>query len=430
MTQNWHILTLFPEFFSSPLSCGLLGKAIENKILSVQLINPRNFSGNPHGQVDERPYGGGAGMVMQVGPLARALRSIENPGKILLLSPRGKIFNENYAHLLADEKDIILVCGRYEGIDERLGEIFPLSPICTGPYILNGGETAALSVIEATARLLPGFMGKMKSAEAESFSDGLLEYPHYTRPEIYEDRAVPRVLLEGDHAKIAQWRRQQALITTLNHNPSLFAESRLLRDDVKFLKTVPRKRAAANFSFCLMHYPVILEKDKIGASSLTNLDVHDIGRISYSYGMASFYVVTPLKDQLDILYEILRHWTEGAGGKSNSDRKKALETVCPMNDFSAVVADMENRTGRRPYIAASSAAWPQQADRLITVQQAREISNSSPFLFCLGTARGLAPEFIDTCDGILQPIRFLSENHLSVRAAAAIIADRIFGDYY
>ena len=147
--QHWQIITLFPEFFASPLDCGLLGKALKNDIFRVSFINPRDFSDNIHRHVDDRPYGGGAGMVMQIDPMAKAIRSIDNPGRLILLSPRGRPFDEKYARDLSNEKTISLVCGRYEGIDERLGQIFPIEHICTGPYILNGGETAAMAVIEA-----------------------------------------------------------------------------------------------------------------------------------------------------------------------------------------------------------------------------------------------------------------------------------------
>lgn len=370
-------------------------------------------------------------MVMQIDPLARAIRSLENPGRIILLTPRGRQFDENYASDLVGESSISLICGRYEGIDERLGEIFPLEQVCIGPYILNGGEAAALAVLEATVRLLPGFMGKSESADEESFSHGLLEYPQYTRPEVYNGLQVPPVLLSGDHGKVKSWRREMALKTTLASCPEMLDKAWLDKNDVEFLQNIPRKRAAANFSFCLVHYPVCLEKGKTGASSLTNLDIHDIARISCSYGMGPFYVVTPLHDQLLLLDEIIKHWTTGPGGKSNPDRRKALELVRPVESVFEAQEDVRKRTGRRPYLSASSAAWPHKRDacKLITPGEARDISGDRPFLLCLGTARGLTRGIIAECDGILRPVRYLSENHLSVRAAAAIMADRIFGDY-
>lgn len=429
--QHWQIISLFPEFFASPLACGLLEKARENNIFRVSFINPRDFSDNIHRHVDDRPYGGGAGMVMQIDPLAKAIRSLENPGRLLLLSPRGRPFDEEFARELSREKTVSLVCGRYEGIDERLGQIFPIEHVCTGPYILNGGETAALAVLEASARLLPGFMGKIESASEESFSDGLLEYPHYTRPEVYEGHQVPPVLLGGNHKLTSAWRRQKSLESTLQYCPEMLDNAPLDSADVEYLKNIPRKRAAANFSFCLVHHPVYLEKGKTGTSSLTNLDIHDIARISCSYGMGPFYVVSPLHDQLNLLKDITRHWTVGRGGQANPDRKKALELVRPVESLAEAQDAVRERTGRLPYTLASSAFWPRKKDagKLITAGKAREIAAWHPVLLCLGTARGLAREIIAACDGILRPVRFISENHLSVRAAAAIMADRIFGDY-
>ncbi len=429
--QHWQIITLFPEFFASPLDCGLLGKALKNDIFRVSFINPRDFSDNIHRHVDDRPYGGGAGMVMQIDPMAKAIRSLDNPGRLILLSPRGRPFDEKYARDLSNEKTISLVCGRYEGIDERLGQIFPIEHICTGPYILNGGETAAMAVLEASVRLLPGFMGKIESASEESFSDGLLEYPHYTRPEVYEGRQVPPILLGGNHKLINAWRREKSLESTLQYRPEMLDSATMDSADVEYLKNIPRRRAAANFSFCLIHHPVYLENGKTGTSSLTNLDIHDIARISCSYGMGSFYVVSPLHDQLNLLRDITRHWTVGPGSQANPDRKKALELVRPAESLAEAQAAVRERTGRLPYTLASSAAWPHKKDagKLITAADARGIAAGHPVLLCLGTARGLARELIAECDGILRPVRFISENHLSVRAAAAIMADRIFGDY-
>lgn len=433
---RFHLVTLFPEFFESPLSTALMGRAREAGIVECSLHDPRQFSTDKHRHVDDRPYGGGPGMVMQGEPLARALRSIERPGRMLFMAPGGRPLTQDMVRDLAREEDLTIVCGRYEGIDARLLQLFPLEPVSVGDIVLNGGESAALSVLEAVARLMPGFMGKEESGDDESFSHGLLEYPHYTRPESLEGLSVPEVLQSGDHARIAQWRRQESVRATLRMRPEMLNEAPLYREDVQTLAETPRDRPGRNLSFCLVHYPVSLGPKKIGASSLTNLDIHDIARISRSYAMGSFYPVTPLRDQLRVLEEILRHWTRGPGGTGNADRAQALGLVQPATSLEEAVAHMTAQHGTRPRLVASSAIWPakgkaSQPGRMpMTPRDVRRWCDQGPVMLCLGTAQGLAPEVLEQCEGTLRPVRFLGYNHLSVRSAAAILADRILGDYY
>ncbi|MBQ3060792.1 MAG: tRNA (guanosine(37)-N1)-methyltransferase TrmD [Desulfovibrio sp.] len=428
---HFHLLSLFPDFFASPLQTALMGRARENGLVSFSFHDPRAFSQNRHHHVDDRPYGGGPGMVMQGEPVAAALRSIERPGRMLLMSPGGRPFTQALARELAQEENITLLCGRYEGLDARLLQLFPLEPVSVGEAVLNGGETAALAVMEAVARLVPGFMGKEESGNDESFSHGLLEYPHYTRPEILEGLPVPPVLLGGDHAAIARWRRAASLGTTLAVRPEMLDDAPLDADDARHLETLPRRKIAHNLSFCLLHYPVMLDEKKSGASSLTNLDIHDIARISRSYAMGSFFVATPLEDQMRLLNGILRHWTQGPGSRSNPDRARALATVCPVASLKEAIARLTESSGQTVRVVASSAVWPsgKKAARPLTPGEIRVWCEEGPVLLCLGTAQGLAPEVLQQCHGQLRPLRFLGYNHLSVRSAAAILADRILGDF-
>lgn len=428
---RFHLVSLFPEFFASPLSTALMGRARESGLVKFSFHNPRDYSRDKHRHVDDRPYGGGPGMVMQAEPVALALRSIARPGRMLLMAPGGRPLTQALARELAEENDLTLICGRYEGLDARLNRLFPLEPVCVGEAVFNGGETAALAVIEAVARLAPGFMGKEESGEDESFSRGLLEYPHYTRPEDLEGLPVPDVLLSGDHARIARWRRQASLAATLAARPDMLDQAPLDREDALTLAAMPRERPGRCLSFCLLHYPVLLGEKNSGASSLTNLDIHDIARISRSYGMGPFYAATPLKDQLRVLQEILRHWTQSAAGRANPDRAHALELVRPALSLDEAIEDLTAYAGSRPRLVASSAVWPGQknAPAPLTPGAVRDWCREGPVLLCLGTAHGLAPEVLARCDGVLRPLRFLSYNHLSVRSAAAILADRILGDY-
>lgn len=213
--MQFHVVTLFPEFFESPLKTSLLGKAIQNGVLSVQKVNPRDFTPYKHGKVDAPPYGGGAGMVMMVEPIARAVAAIrESQPKThtILLSARGRLFDAAYAQKLSQEHtSIALICGHYEGVDERVAESVADESLRIGNFVLSGGEVAALAVIDSVARRLSGFMGNKDSLSHESFDEGLsFEHPQYTRPEEWQGLKVPEVLLSGNHAKIETWRKQKA----------------------------------------------------------------------------------------------------------------------------------------------------------------------------------------------------------------------------
>ena len=219
------VLTLFPEMFESPLSYSLVKRAQEQGIVEIALTNIRDFAIGDYRKVDDKPYGGGPGMVMMPGPVFDCFEHVESlaptPGRVILLTPQGKPFNQAKAAELSTQERLILIAGRYEGFDERIRLGLDAEQISIGDYVLNGGELAAMVLIDAVVRLLPGALGDEDSAKDDSFSNGLLEYPQYTRPEVFRDMKVPDILLSGDHAKIAEWRRQQALERTRRHRPDL-----------------------------------------------------------------------------------------------------------------------------------------------------------------------------------------------------------------
>lgn len=220
------ILTLFPEMFDAVLKSSILGKAIEKGILRVGVINIRDFSKDRHKRVDDYPYGGGAGMVMMPQPLYDAIKSVkeESPdARVILTSPRGKPFGQEKARLLSKEPHLVIVCGHYEGIDQRIIDTMVDEEISIGDYILTGGELPAMVIVDAVARLLPGAIGSPRSLEQESFTNGLLEYPQYTRPADFLGMKVPEVLLSGNHKKIEQWRMEKAVEITRRLRPDLLA---------------------------------------------------------------------------------------------------------------------------------------------------------------------------------------------------------------
>ncbi|UCE99769.1 MAG: tRNA (guanosine(37)-N1)-methyltransferase TrmD [Planctomycetota bacterium] len=219
------ILTLFPEMFESPLSCSILKRAKEASIVEIVLTNIRDFATDSYQKVDDKPYGGGPGMVMMPVPVFGCFEHVQKlapeKGRLILLTPQGQKFNQGKAAELSKEKRLILIAGRYEGFDERIRIGLDAEQISVGDYVLSGGELAAMIIVDAVVRLLAGALGDEDSPKDDSFSNGLLEYPQYTRPEVFRDMKVPDVLLSGDHGKIAQWRRQQALERTKKHRPDL-----------------------------------------------------------------------------------------------------------------------------------------------------------------------------------------------------------------
>lgn len=219
------VLTLFPQAFESPLSCSILKRAQDNGLIEIVLTDIRDFAEDNYRKVDDKPYGGGPGMVMMSEPVFECVEHVQKftpeQGRIILLTPQGQKFDQAKARELSAEKRLILIAGKYEGFDERIRTGLGAEQLSIGDYVLNGGELAAMVVIDAVVRLLDGALGDEDSAKDDSFSDGLLEYPHYTRPEVFRGMKVPDILLSGDHAKIAEWRRQQALARTKQQRPDL-----------------------------------------------------------------------------------------------------------------------------------------------------------------------------------------------------------------
>ena len=235
--MQFHVLTIFPEFFASPLSASLLKKAQDRGLVACHVHNLRDYTADKHRSTDAAPYGGGPGMVMKPEPIFAALealgRRLERP-KRLLLSPQGTPLTQQKVGQLAAEQTLVLVCGRYEGIDERVRTAID-EEVSVGDYVLSGGEIAALVVIDAVARLVPGVVGRQESTQDESFSTGLLEYPQYTRPEEFRGLRVPEVLLSGHHADIAHWRRRQALLRTRERRPELLDTAPLSLEEKRWL---------------------------------------------------------------------------------------------------------------------------------------------------------------------------------------------------
>ena len=238
--MNFHILTLFPEMVMDGLSTSIIGRAQDKGLLSVEAINIRDFAENKHNRVDDYTYGGGAGMLMQAGPVYGAYQSVVEKAKskprVIYLSPQGETFSQAKAEELANEEELIFLCGHYEGIDERVLEEIVTDYVSIGDYVLTGGELPAMVMIDAISRLIPGVLHNDVSAEFESFQDNLLEYPQYTRPEEWHGKKVPEILLSGHHANVEKWRREQSIIRTAERRPDLLEKANLTQKEKEFVK--------------------------------------------------------------------------------------------------------------------------------------------------------------------------------------------------
>lgn len=247
--MQFYIMTLFPEMVMNGLNTSIIGRAMTKGLLSIDAVNIRDYAFNKHNSVDDYPYGGGAGMLMQAEPVYQCYKAIEEKiagqkkPRVIYLSPQGKTFNQTMAEEFAKEEELIFLCGHYEGIDERVLEEIVTDYVSIGDYVLTGGELPAMIMVDAISRLIPGVLHNNVSAEFESFQDNLLEYPHYSRPETWHDKKVPPVLLSGHHVNIEKWRREQSVIRTAKNRPDLLEKADLTDKEWKLAEEILKNEA-------------------------------------------------------------------------------------------------------------------------------------------------------------------------------------------
>jgi tRNA (guanine37-N1)-methyltransferase len=443
--MRFTVVTILPELIEPALAAGVVGRARAAGAIAVDTVNPRDFTTDRHRSVDDTPYGGGPGMVMKAEPLLAAIERSETGGgdpdgsaatgeaapraHRILVTPAGAPLTQARVRELAALPHIVLVCGRYEGIDERVIELAIDEQLSIGDYVLSGGELAALVVIDAVARYVPGVLGEASSVEDESHSAGLLEYPQYTRPLVLRapggaELAAPAILTSGNHAAIAAWRRRQAIERTAQRRPDLFARFRPSAADRKLLPPALHLRT----HLALVHHPVVDRTGAVVTTSLTNFDIHDLARSSLTYGLAGYHIVTPIAAQRDKASHIAALWIGDAHGEH---RARALALVRTAESIEAVLTEISAIHGTPPRVVATSArgeSFPGVARRSPEALAAEAGADPAPILILLGTGWGLADSLIPSVSRILAPIEGTSDwNHLSVRSAGAIVLDRLFG---
>jgi tRNA (guanine37-N1)-methyltransferase len=547
--MRFTVVTILPELIEPSLTAGVVGRAREAGVITVDTVNPRDFTRDRHRTVDDTPYGGGPGMVMKVEPLLAAIAKASEPrgaggattasasevdvlgqpvdplGKVesalanvesmigaiatavplesttsvsqtiaeadatlaaiegavsrpsshaetrpvsmidedidlalpprtpvpsgapasrstsvrakphrILLSPSGTPLTQARVRELAKLDHLVLVCGRYEGVDQRVIDLAIDEELSIGDYVLSGGELGALVIVDAVSRLIPGVLGEPTSADDESFSAGLLEYPQYTRPHelvqippsLQSERTaspVPPVLQSGNHAAIHAWRRQQAMRRTAARRPDLWRHVRTTKADNKLFPPL-----CARTHLALVHHPIV---DRLGAvvtSALTNFDIHDLARSSMTYGLAGYHIVTPITSQREKAEHIASLWMASEQGEH---RATALRLIRTAESVEAVIAELTAEYGQAPLVVATSAkseSFPAAARRTSSELLAEACVAPAPMLILLGTGWGLADHLIPSVSRVLAPIEGASEwNHLSVRSAGAVILDRLFG---
>jgi len=387
---------------------------------------------SPKERLDGPTVGHGAGMAIRPEVLKRAVDSLEEKHGTayrIFLTPQGQKLDQRKAQEIAnilkneDKKHLMLVAGRYEGIDARAQRVYADLEISIGDYVLMGGDLPAMVLLEAVLRYIPGVVGRSESVEKDSFTGPFVDFPTYTvPPREWEGQAVPEILLSGNHAAIDAWRQEQAAeVSVRNHFG--WVRTHCVKDSDRELayKYIP------NHYLVLMHDEVIVEQGRIGTSSVTSLDIHDIARSSKTYGLKGYYLVTSLEDQKKIVKKILEFW-DGAGIEYNKQRHDAVKLVSVVDSLDLVMQDIEQREGRKPVLVGTSARHCSGARGITYGDQRTVWDEERPVLFVFGTAKGLAPQVIERCEYVLAPLEgFTKFNHLSVRSAAAVILDRWLG---
>ena len=403
--MNFDVITLFPDLISSYFEDSILKRAKEKKLIEVNLYQLRDYAQDKHKQVDDSPYGGGSGMLLKVDVLTKAVEAVSALGKVkphvVYLSPQGKKLTNRVARNFAKKDRIILVCGRYEGIDQRFIDSCVDEEVSIGDYVLSGGELPAAVFIEAVSRFIPGVVGDHENVINDSFENGRMKYPQYTKPREYNGLNVPEVLLSGNHVEIDRWREEKT--------------------NLKNIKDF-------DIYISLLHYPIKNKNNEVIASAVTNLDIHDIARLSSTFGLKKYYIITPIIEQQALVNRVLEHWDTGYGANRNNNRSQAISNIEVSKSLEETVASIEKTSGKKVKIVTTSAR--KQGEDISVDDFAAEVDSAFSYLIVFGTGWGISDEILKKSDYILERLSYdTGYNHLSVRSAVSIILDRLYNSF-
>ncbi len=427
--MKFDIVTIFPGFFDSVFSFGVISRAVKSKAVEINVHDLRTYSADKHGKTDDTPFGGGSGMLMTPEPIGNAVSHIREEGirsAVILTTPKGEELDDRKVKELCGFEQLIILCGRYEGVDDRVSELYVDMKISTGKYINSGGEYACSLIVDAVSRYLPGVLGNTESLASESLTNGLFEYPQYTKPRTYKGKKVPEVLLSGDHGKIRRWRMRESIKSTFLHNPACLDDTQFSEEDDAFLKELKAENSPSfRVYIALVHYPAYNSRLEVVSTAFKSIDAHDISRDATTYGVKKFYLINPVEQQRRLADRLVRHWTEGAGRDFNETKSRAFGIINIMSTIEEAVGQIEKLEGGKPKIVVTDARFSENMTGYRALRE-KIFENTEPFLILFGTGWGLTLEIIKAADYVLKPINGYSEfNHLSVRSAAAIVLDRL-----
>lgn len=411
------VITAFPDLMRSYLSSSVLGRGIAAGVLEAEVVDIRDYAEGTYRQIDDYCYGSG-GMMLMAEPLARALEAVSGGVKpyVVYPSPQGVHLHQELVHELSEKEHIVIVCGHYEGIDERFTQKYVDAEISLGDFVLTGGELPAMAIVDAVARLIPGVVGSESSVRNDSFYDGMLDTPHYTRPSEWRGDVVPQVLQNGNAAEIAKWRKRQQVLRTMARRQDITSRAPIL------------SYLSGNGYVMEVHYPVLDKRGEKSSTAITGMDLHDIARACRTYGIRKYLLVTPMAQQREMVHRIAEHWTTGWGAEYNPDRREAFSTLKVCASVQKALEWVREREHREPFKIATTAKAHNGARHYISLKRELLERDASPLLI-FGTGWGLHDEVIELSDAVMAPIIGTSDgwNHLSVRSAVSITLDRFFG---
>lgn len=428
--MNISIATVFKELYHPFLSTSLLKRAQEKKLVSFDVINFFECV-SPKERIDARSFGPGAGMLIKPDVVETAINRLEKKhGKAfkIFFSPQGKKLTQPILKEIAakakQKGHLMLLPARYEGMDARVEERYADEIVSVGDFVLMGGDIPAMMLMEGLLRYVPGVVGKQESVEMDSFSGPFVDYPEFTEPVEWHGVSVPEIVRSGNHQAIADWRSEQAAQKTVLHHFEWLRGSHLSKEQKKLARDFIPPHFVA-----LMHDQVLVGRDKEpGTTSVMSIDVHDIARSSSTYGVQQFSVVTPLKDQQEVVDHLLSFWQKGEGVTYNQNRHEAMSKVKVKASLDEVIQEITEKEGLPPVIVTTSAQKSDKAQLISYRDQEAVWQEKRPVLLLFGTGSGLSDELLSRADFQLMPIHGFTEfNHLSVRSAVAAILDRWLG---
>lgn len=443
------IISVFSETHQLFSSTSIIGRAVEQGLVSFDFIRFSDLC-EPKERIDEPICGPGAGMILKPDVVEKAIELAQQrwgQGFKIFFSPHGTMLTQPLLRTYAaqffsqaasnssmdvsksmnENKHLILICGRYEGIDERVERHYADAIISIGDYVLMGGDLPAQVFLEGLLRLLPGVVGKQESVEQDSFEGPFLDHPHYGLPVEWKEMSVPEILRSGNHAAIEQWRNNAAAQRTVHNRFDWFASHQPTTQEIKRAQQfIPTHYLA------IMHTQVLVKSDnntiRVGETSIPSLDIHDISRSCATYGIKNFFIVSPLIDQQEIVGTFLDFWLSPEGAQYNKSRQQAVSGIKQAYSYDEMIRMIKDQEGQEPLVIATSARSVAQKQQIDYFSQKIAWQHKRPILLLFGTGQGLSDELLEKSDYILAPIQGLTDyNHLSVRSAAAIILDRWLG---